>query len=234
MKNRFTGRLGRLFLNAVSLESRSPGAVVMKTRNTTDTGLKPSSMTSFYNGKKPSICFGGFTLIELLVVVLIIGILAAIAIPQYEKSVNKSRVARWFPMGRTMATAMDSYYLANNGTYPTSFDELDVLPAGGTDFYGKPYTTGPSIFYSATNGGPNQSVPGVRVRFTLHESGICQAQVAFTDDHEMWLNFYSNTFSANKALRGKIECLGNGKGEEVCKSLSSSSTPRNNRFYPIN
>ena len=226
MKNRSTGRLSGLF-NVVIPECLCRGSQPLK--NTTRFPI-----TTFGNDVARGY-LRGFTLIELLVVVLIIGILAAIAIPQYEKTVNKSRVARWFPMGRAIATAMDSYYLANNGTYPTSFDELDAFPAGGTDFYGEPYKTGSSIFYSATNGGPNQSVPGVRVRFTLlYESGICQAQVAFTDDHEMWLNFYSNTFSGDKTLRGKIECLGNGKGEEVCKSLSSSSTPRNNRFYPIN
>ena len=67
----------------------------------------------------------GFTLIELLVVVLIIGILAAVAVPQYQKAVYKSRLAKLKPLVQALANTADVYYLAN-GEYPTQFNELDI------------------------------------------------------------------------------------------------------------
>ena len=75
----------------------------------------------------------GFTLIELLVVVLIIGILAAVALPQYQKAVEKSRAATIFPLLKAIGDAQENYYLAN-GTYATSFDDLSVdIPLTGTE-----------------------------------------------------------------------------------------------------
>ena len=67
----------------------------------------------------------GFTLIELLVVVLIIGILASVALPQYNKVVEKSRATQALTMLKTVYDAAKAYQLAN-GEWPTSFDELAV------------------------------------------------------------------------------------------------------------
>lgn len=74
----------------------------------------------------------GFTLIELLVVVLIVGILAAAAIPQYEKAVEKSRAAQAFVLARALHSAQESYKMAN-GDYTRSFKDLSIGVPLGTE-----------------------------------------------------------------------------------------------------
>ena len=75
-----------------------------------------------------------FTLIELLVVVLIIGILSSMALPQYQKTVEKSKATQAFSIIRSLASAQESFYLSNS-TYATTLDNLEInIPWSDSNF----------------------------------------------------------------------------------------------------
>ena len=115
------------------LDSASSTLVVSQGNNNSVRGRSriKYGMTPLFNNSMQA-----FTLIELLVVVLIIGILAAVALPQYQKAVEKSKAVQAQTMLKTVYNAAKAYQLAN-GSWPTSFDELAVdIPWTGTDNWG--------------------------------------------------------------------------------------------------
>ena len=80
----------------------------------------------------------GFTLLELLVVVLIIGILASIALPQYTRAVEKAKVAEALTTIKSIEDAIHRLLLEKDNVEDITFDMLDIEFANAS---GETYTT---------------------------------------------------------------------------------------------
>ena len=84
---------------------------------------------------------GGFTLIELLVVILIIGILAAIALPAFLNQKEKGQDSEAKSGARTLQTAQETYY-TDNQTYTSNVGDLQTLEPAIGDFAARATVTG--------------------------------------------------------------------------------------------
>ncbi len=156
-----------------------------------------------------------FTLIELLVVVLIIGILAAVALPQYQKAVTKARVATAITLLRAVANAQEAHYLAEGAYAPT--DELDIeLPAGTVDK------------------GGYWELPGGQRFGKYAESGYAAITVNYGASRgEIQLTYILDHYSGNAVNQQKgLYCYAPNADNlslEICKSLAKTNTSRSSQ-----
>ncbi len=134
-----------------------------------------------------------FTLIELLVVVLIIGILAAVALPQYQKAVNKSKLTEGIIAMSALGRAQQVYYLAN-GDYADNLDELDV--SADLTALSKNWSL---IRLNRVGGRPHMEAmanflpTSVWIVYQLDESTLYCSQNSTAKENRMCQGFFGNT-----------------------------------------
>ncbi len=108
----------------------------------------------------------GFTLVEILIVVVILGILAAIVVPQFTEASNEAKEAALASDLQTVRSQLELYKIQHKGKYPTDISTLTTKTdadgkAGGnygpylTKFPKNPFT-GTSDVDTATKGGGNK------------------------------------------------------------------------------
>ncbi len=153
----------------------------------------------------------GFTLIELLIVVAIIGILAAIAVPNFMNAQVRSRLARVQSDHRTISVALDSYIL-DNGSYPPE------RATSANDYKGYTYLTTPIAYITSS----------------LEDAFKLKNVADAGDDYDQYYEFYLTNPSRNANLKKtmfNIESVGPDGYDGFQPTSSYPVCPSTFQFY---
>jgi prepilin-type N-terminal cleavage/methylation domain-containing protein len=171
-------------------------------------------MTTEGKRNPPRTCCGvqsnfAFTLIELLVVVLIIGILAAIALPQYQTAVLKSQVSSTFPLLKSFADAQEMHMLAT-GSYADTFDTLDITLPGDC--------TGTTCQIANNHLRLFPQYGNITVYFDTTTNDTTKLTVSIIYDNAL----FGQVVSYSSVKKGMIGCYdrSNDKFKKICQSFS--------------
>jgi len=146
----------------------------------------------------------GFTLIELLVVVLIIGILAAVALPQYNKAVEKSRAAEALVVTKAVAQA-EQVYFYENGDYSRDITLLSLDIPGNSTTLGN--SNAISTHYFTCRASSNSTSTLWKDALAVCERKTGDYALVRTKDGTDYCVYYSDF------------------GEQICKSFGKEKAP---------
>ena len=154
----------------------------------------------------------GFTLIELLVVVLIIGSLAAMAMPQYFKAVERSRMTEADTLLGSIAQAQRRKFLQRN-SFTTNYKGLDVSPkdSSGSTYY--------------TKGNPTTGANGNGFAVVLSGTGFTDGIARATRHAASGTLQYQ--YRLERYYQGdNVTCVGiNTAGQELCADFCGIDNP---------